>query len=65
MAQLLGTVGKVKRKINPNLNVGGILLTLVDGRTNFSKETKLALQENYGSVIKIFDTQISNTVKVS
>lgn len=65
MTQLLGTVGRVKRQINPNLNVGGILLTLVDGRTNLSKETKLTLQENYGSVIKIFDTQISNTVKVA
>ena len=65
MTQLLGTVGRVKRQINPNLNVGGILLTLVDGRTNLSKETKLTLQENYGSYIKIFDTQISNTVKVA
>ena len=59
MTQLLRTIAKVKRQINPSLNVGGILLTLVDGRTNLSKETKLALQE------KIFDTQISNTVKVA
>lgn len=46
MGQLLGTVSNVK--INPNLNVGGILLTLVDERTNLSKETKVALQGNYG-----------------
>ena len=65
MTQLLGTIGKVKRQINPNLGVGGILLTLVDGRTNLSKETKAILQENYGSVIKIFDTQISNIIKVA
>ena len=30
---------------------------------NLMKQSKLALQENYGSVIKIFDTQISNTKK--
>lgn len=65
MGQLLRTVQKVKRQINPNLNVEGILLTLVDGRTNLSKETKIALQENYGSVIKIFDTKIPIAVKVA
>lgn len=65
MGHLLKTVLKVKRQINPNLNVEGILLTLVDGRTNLSKDTKVALKESYGSVIKIFDTQIPNTVKVA
>ena len=65
MTQLLGTINRVKRQINPNLSVAGIVQTLVDGRTNFSKETKAALQENYGSVIKIFDTQISNTIKIA
>ena len=65
MGQLLGTVASVKRKINPNLSVGGILLTLVDERTNLSKETKLALQENYGSVIKIYNTKIPSAVKVA
>ena len=65
MGQLLRTVQKVKRQINPNLNVEGILLTLVDGRTSLSKETKIALQENYGSVIKIFDTKIPIAVKVA
>lgn len=65
MTQLLGTINNVKRKINPQLNVGGILLTLVDGRTNLSKEIKMALYNKYGSAIKIFDAQISNTVKVA
>ena len=65
MGQLLGTVASVKRKTNPNLSVGGILLTLVDERTNLSKETKLALQENYGSVIKIYNTKIPSAVKVA
>lgn len=65
MGQLLRTVSKVKRQINPELNVDGILLTLVDGRTNLSKDTKIALQENYGSRIKIFDTQIPIAVKIA
>lgn len=65
MSQLLKTVAKVKRQINPKLNVEGILLTLVDGRTNLSKETKYELQESYGRIVKIFDTQIPMAVKVA
>lgn len=65
MTQLLKTVYRVKSKINPELNVDGILLTLVDKRTNFSKGTINALQENYGSRLKIFNTQIPMAVKIA
>jgi len=65
MGQLTQTISKIKRQINPNLNIGGILLTLVDGRTNLSKETQKALELNYGSLIKIYDTKIPTAVKVA
>jgi chromosome partitioning protein len=65
MSHLLRTVSKVRKQINPNLKVGGILLTLVDKRTNLSKDTKQQLQENYGSIIKIFDTQIPIATKAA
>lgn len=65
MGQLLMTVSKVKRQINPQLSVEGILLTLVDERTNFSKDTQLELYENYGSMIKIFNTKIPSAVKIA
>lgn len=54
MNQLLQTIGKVKSKINPDLKVEGILLTLVDNRTNLAKEIKETLNEllddNFSSV---------------
>ena len=65
MTQLLNTVFKVKKQINPNLNIDGILFTLVDSRTNLAKEIKSELNKNYGSVIKIFDTQIPISVKTA
>jgi len=65
MSHLLKTVSKVRKQINPNLKVGGILLTLVDKRTNLSKDTRVQLQENYGSIIKIFDTQIPIATKAA
>src|SRR5574344_732528 len=63
MGYLLQTVSKVRKQINPELKVGGVLVTLVDKRTNLSRETQIQLQENYGSIVKIFDTQIPKAVK--
>ncbi len=65
MGQLLNTISKVRRQINRELNVEGILLTLVDKRTNLSRETKFELEKSYGSIIKIFNTQIPNAVKIA
>lgn len=65
MGHLLKTVSRVKRTINPNLEVGGILLTLVNKRTNLSKETIQDLKETYGRTIKLYDTQIPLAVKTA
>ena len=53
LEQLLSTVNKVKRQINPKLQIDGILLTMVDSRTNFAKEISALLRETYGSKIKV------------
>ena len=65
MTQLLQSINKVNRLINPNLKVDGILLTLVDRRTNLSREIKDQLEQNYGSKIKIFDNQIPIAIKTA
>ena len=65
MVQLLNTVGRVKRQINPKLDVDGILLTLVDERTNLSKETMYEIQKNYKDIIKVFSNKIPIAVKVA
>ena len=44
LEQLLSTVSKVKRQINPKLQIDGILLTMVDNRTNFAKEIAALLR---------------------
>lgn len=65
MTQLIQTIHKVKRQINPQLKIDGVLLTLVDGRTNFAKSTKDAITEGYSKVIKIFKTNIPMAVKAA
>lgn len=65
MGHLLQTVLKVRKQINPDLKVGGILLTLVDERTNLAKNIRKELSETYGNVFKLFNTQIPRAIKVA
>lgn len=65
MGHLLKTISSVRKHLNPNIEVGGVLLTIVDKRTNLSRETRQELQENYGGIVKIFDTQIPMAVKIA
>lgn len=65
MSHLMNTVLKVRKQINPNLKVGGILLTMVDGRTNLSKDIANELRSTYGTVFKLYDNQIPRGVKAA
>lgn len=65
MSHLMSTILKVRKQINPNLKVGGILLTMVDNRTNLSKEISAELKETYGIVFKLFDTKIPRGIKAA
>ena len=62
---LLRSVSMVKRQINPKLRIDGILITLVDGRTNLAKSTVDALRDNFGSRIKIYRSAIPIAVKAA
>ena len=65
MTYLFETVSKVRRTINPNLRVKGILLTLVDRRANLSKNVRQELDKNYGKYVKIYDTEIPLAIKTA
>ena len=62
LEQLLSTIGKVKRQLNPKLQVDGILLTMVDNRTNFAKEISALLRDTYGNKIRVFCSEIPHSV---
>lgn len=65
LEQLLQTIGKVRKQINTKLKIDGILLTMVDNRTNFAKDISLLLRETYGGSIKVFDTDIPHSVRAA
>ena len=62
---LFKTISRVKRQINPNLNIEGIILTMVDNRTNNAKVIIENLSSVMGRNIKIFDNKIPHSVKVA
>lgn len=65
MTYLFDTVSKVRRTINPSLKIKGIVLTLVDKRTNLDKEVRQEIEENDGKFIKVYDTEIPKAVKTA
>lgn len=65
MTQLMRSIDMVRNHTNENLKIEGILMTLVDGRTNLAKDVINAIRTNYGMNIRIFDSQIPIGVKAA
>ena len=65
LQQLLKTIVKVRKQINPKLQVGGILFTMVDAHTNDARNNMELLRNVYGSPVSYTHlTTISNVAWV-
>jgi chromosome partitioning protein len=62
---LLNSIAEMREYINPNLEICGILLTLVDKRTNFTKEVISMIERAYGEEIRIFRDHIPHSVRAA
>lgn len=58
MTQLIKTIGRVRRRINPSLAIEGVLITLVDARTNLARRTEENIRAEYGGAIKVFESTV-------
>ena len=65
LQQLIKTIGRVKRQLNPKLHIEGILLTMVDNRTNYAKDISAMVYDAYSSSIKVFKTEIPMSVRTA
>jgi chromosome partitioning protein len=61
VALLMQTIDKVRERLNPQLQVEGVLATMYDGRTLHSREVLARVVEVFGDVV--FDTVVSRTVR--
>lgn len=65
MTQLLQTIARVRRQINPRLTIDGVLLTMVDNRTNFAKDISFVLRRDYGDKVRVFQTEIPLSIRAA
>ena len=65
LEQLLQTVQKVRRQINPKLRIEGILLTMTDSRTNYGKQISNLIRQAYGKHLKVFEQTIPRSVRAA
>ena len=65
LEQLLQTINKVRRQINPRLRIEGILMTMTDSRTSFGKEIDALVRQAYGGKIKVFAQGIPRSVRAA
>ena len=62
---LLRSISKIKRQINPRLKIDGILLTMVDNRTNNAKAIISSLRSAVGENIRVFRSEIPFSVRAA
>ena len=63
LQQLIKTIGRVRKQLNPKLKIEGSLL--VDCRTNYARDISLMVYDTYSESIKVFGTEIPMAVKAS
>ncbi len=63
LADLVGTMRRVRAGLNPNLDIDGVLLTMFDERTNLGKQVATDVREFFKE--KVFRTVIPRNVRLS
>ena len=63
LSDLMGTLRAIKRRLNPKISVFGVLLTMYDGRTNFSNQVAQEVRRHFPG--KVYATVIPRNVRLS
>jgi chromosome partitioning protein len=63
MARLLETIGLVRERLNPRLEVEGVLLTMMDARNNLSRQVADEVRRHLAA--RVFETEIPRNVRLS
>lgn len=63
LSDLMGTLRAVKRRVNPRLDIYGVVLTMFDGRTNFSAQVAQEVRRHFPG--KVFRSMIPRNVRLA
>ena len=64
MTELVGTVKKIQRQINPGLKIGGVFLTMAN-ETRFRKDVVTTVKEHFGRNLPVLESVIPSTVRLA
>jgi len=62
VSELMATLKRIQRALNPGLGVEGVLLTMVDERTNLTQQVMSEIREHFKD--KVFETSIPRNIKL-
>ena len=62
---LLKSIAQIRKAINPNLAISGILLTMVDRRTIFTRDIISLVESAYGDKIRIFVEHVPHSIRAA
>ena len=65
LEMLLKTINKVKRVLNSDLTVDGVVLTMVDQRTLYAREVTSLIKNAYGGAVRVLDTYIPRSIRAA
>ena len=65
LEELVKSIERVRKNINPRLKIDGILLTMMDNRTVYAREIASLMRDNYGRRIKVFDAEIPHSIRAA
>ena len=65
LQQLIRTISMVKKRLNKKLRIGGIVLTMVDKRTNYAKDIMESVRKNYEGILTVYESVIPISIKAA
>jgi chromosome partitioning protein len=63
LAQLVQSINLIKTRLNPRLEIAGVLLTMTDGRTRLSADVEAEVRKHFGKLV--FDAVVPRSVRVA
>ena len=63
LAQLMQSIELIRRRLNPDLAIGGVLLTMVDGRTRLAAQVEAEVRKHFGPLV--FRTSVPRSVRLA
>ena len=63
LSQLMQSIDLIRRRLNPSLGIGGVLLTMVDSRTRLAQDVEAEVRKHFGPLV--FRTSVPRSVRLA